>query len=74
MDYPVKAKKGTTITNSFHKNLDKSRRKPNKLWVDEGSNFTTDQCNLRQRKNRIYKCIQHIMKEYMLLLKDLLEF
>ena len=47
MDYPVKAKKGTTITNSFHKNLDKSRRKPNKLWIDEGSNFTTDQCNLR---------------------------
>ena len=70
----VKDKKGTTITNSFQEKLDKSRRKLNKLWVDIGSNFTIDQCNLRQKKKRIYKCIQHIMKEYMLLLKDLLEF
>ena len=43
----VKDKKGTTITNTFQKKLDKSRRKLNKLWVDIGSNFTIDQCNLR---------------------------
>ena len=43
----VKDKKGTTITNSFQKKLDKSIRKLNKLWVDICSNFTIDQCNLR---------------------------
>ena len=28
-----------TITNAFQKVLDKSNRKPNKIWVDEGSEF-----------------------------------
>ena len=31
---PLKDKKGITITNAFQKNLDKSKRKPNKIWVD----------------------------------------
>ena len=31
-------KKGT-ITNAFQKNLDQSDRKPNKIWVDKGSEF-----------------------------------
>ena len=31
--------KGIKITNTFEKTLDKSRRKPNKLWVDKGSEF-----------------------------------
>ena len=36
---PLKNKKGTTITNAFQKILDESKRKPNKIWVDEGSIF-----------------------------------
>ena len=32
-------KKGTTITNAFQKVLDESKRKPNKTWVDKGSEF-----------------------------------
>ena len=32
-------KKGITITNAFQKNLDESNCKPNKIWVDEGSEF-----------------------------------
>ena len=34
---PLKDKKGMTITNAFQKILDKSGRKPNKIWVDKGS-------------------------------------
>ena len=34
---PLKDKKGVTITNAFQKILDKSGRKPNKIWVDKGS-------------------------------------
>ena len=33
----LKDKKGITITNAFQKTLDKSNRKPNKMWVDKGS-------------------------------------
>ena len=36
---PLKDKKGTTITNAFQKILDQSNRKPNKTWVDKGSEF-----------------------------------
>ena len=34
---PLKDKKGISIVNAFQKKLDKSGRKPNKLWVDKGS-------------------------------------
>ena len=36
---PLKDKKGITITNVFQKILDESNRKPNKIWVDKGSEF-----------------------------------
>ena len=36
---PLKDKKGITITNVFYKLLDESKRKPNKIWVDKGSEF-----------------------------------
>ena len=36
---PLNDKKGTTITNSFSKTLDKSGRKPNKIWVDKCNEF-----------------------------------
>ena len=34
---PLKIKKGITITNAFQKMLGESRRKPNKIQVDKGS-------------------------------------
>ena len=34
---PLKDKKGVSIVNAFQKILDKLARKPNKIWVDEGS-------------------------------------
>ena len=35
----LKDKKDTTITNAFQKIVDESNRKPNKKWVDKGSEF-----------------------------------
>ena len=35
----LKNKKGITVTNAFQKTLDESKRKPNKIWVDKGSEF-----------------------------------
>ena len=36
---PLKNEKGVTIVNAFKTVLDNSRRKPNKIWVDQGSEF-----------------------------------
>ena len=35
----LKDKKGVSIVNAFQKILDDSNRKPNKIWVDKGSEF-----------------------------------
>ena len=35
----LKEKKGMTIANAFHKILNESGFKPNKIWVDKGSKF-----------------------------------
>ena len=35
----LKNKKGTTIANAFQSILDNSKRRPNKIWVDQGSEF-----------------------------------
>ena len=36
---PLKDKKGTSIVNALKKILSDSNRKPNKIWVDQGSAF-----------------------------------
>ena len=36
---PLNDKKGVSIVNAFQSILDKSGRKPNKIWVDQGSEF-----------------------------------
>ena len=36
---PLKDKKGVSIFNAFQRILKKSNRKPNKIWVDKGSEF-----------------------------------
>ena len=35
----LKDKQGVTITNAFKSILDNSKRKPNKVWTDQGSEF-----------------------------------
>ena len=36
---PLKDKKGISITNAFNKIIKQTGRKPNKIWVDQGSEF-----------------------------------
>ena len=36
---PLKDKKGVSIVDAFQKIFDDSNRKPNKIWVDKGSEF-----------------------------------
>ena len=36
---PLKDKKGISITNAFKKIIKQSNKKPNKIWVDQGSEF-----------------------------------
>ena len=36
---PLKDKKGISITNAFKKIIKQYGRKPNKIWVDQGSEF-----------------------------------
>ena len=35
----LKDKKGATIVNAFQSILDNSKKKPNKIWVDQGCEF-----------------------------------
>ena len=37
---PLKDEKGVSVVNTFQKILKESNRKPNKIWVDKGSEFT----------------------------------
>ena len=39
----LKDKKGVTIVNAFQSILNNSKRKPNKIWVDQGSEFYNNQ-------------------------------
>ena len=64
--------KRITITNSFQNILDESNDRPNKIWQIKADNFIIDQRNYGCRII-LEKCIQHLRKESMLLLKDLLE-
>ena len=36
---PLRDKKGASIANAFQSILHKSKRKPNKIWTDQGSEF-----------------------------------
>ena len=41
---PLKDKKGKTVLNAFNEIVNKSNPKPNKLWVDQGKDFTINLC------------------------------
>ena len=56
----------------FFKNLDETNRKPNKIWVDKGSRFYNRSMKSWLEKNAL-EMYEHIMKENLLLLEDLLE-
>ena len=50
---PVKRKKRVSIVNALQKKLDDSKRKPNKIWVDKGSEFYNDSFRKRLQDNDI---------------------
>ena len=50
---PLKDKKGTTIVNAFQSILDSSKRKPNKIWVDQGSEFYNNHFKIWLKDNSI---------------------
>ena len=47
----LKGNKDITITNAFQEILDQSCRKPNKIWVDKGSEFYNRSMILWQQDN-----------------------
>ena len=36
---PITVKKGVSVVDAFQKMLKESNRKPNKIWIDKGSEF-----------------------------------
>ena len=56
---PLKGKKGTTITNAFQKILNESNCKPNKIWVDKGSEFYNRSMKSWLEKNDIESYSTH---------------
>ena len=69
---PIKDKKGVSIVDAFKKTLKESNRKPNKIWVDKRSEFYNNSFK-KWLKDNVLKCTRYIMKENLLLQKDLLE-
>ena len=59
---PLKDKKGVSIVAAFQSILKQSNRKPNKIWVDKGSEFYSSSFK-NGYKRMILLCIQHIMME-----------
>ena len=68
---PLKDKKGVSFVYAFQKILDDSNRKPNKIWVNKGSEFYNNSFKKRLKDNDIE--MYSIHNEGKLLLKDLWE-
>ena len=56
---PLKDKKGNTISNAFQKILDESNRKPNKIWVNKGSEFYSRSMKSWLQGNNIETYLTH---------------
>ena len=52
----LKDKKGVSIVNGFQKILDKSERKPNKIWIDKGSQFYNNYFKKWLKVNDVEMC------------------
>ena len=56
---PLKDKKGVSIVTAFQSILKQSNRKPNKIWVDKGSEFYSASFKKWLRDNDIAMCSTH---------------
>ena len=61
---PLKENKGTTIANAFKGILGNSERKPNKIWVDQGSEFYNTQFKKWLKDNNIEMYSTHNEGKY----------
>ena len=68
---PLKDKEGVSVVNAFQSTLNKSNRRPNKICVDKGSEFYNRSMKSWLEKNDI-EMYSTQMKEYLLMLRDLL--
>ena len=59
MGFPLKYKKEVTTTNAFHKRLDKSNRKPNKIWIDKSNEFYNRSMKSFLQNNNIEMYLTH---------------
>ena len=69
---PIKNKKGTSIVNAFKKIISEGQRKPNKIWVDQGSEFYNQSFKDFLKINNI-EMYSTYNERKLLLLRDLLE-
>ena len=69
---PIKDKKGVSIVHAFQKILKESNKKPNKIWVDKGSEFYSNSFKKWLKHNDIEMYSLH-NEGNILLQKDLLE-
>ena len=53
---PLKVKKGVSIVNAFQKILNSSKRKPNKIWADQGSEFYSNLFKKFLKENNLEMC------------------
>lgn len=65
---PLKGRKGSSITDAFEDIVKKYKRKPEHLWVDQGSEFYNKTFKEWLDK-MISRCIHHSIKVKLLLLK-----
>ena len=72
MSRSLKDKKGITITNAFNFFFDESNHKPNKIWVDKGSEFYNKSMKSRLQDNDVEMYSMH-NEDNLLFLKDLRE-
>ena len=56
---PLKDKKGISIVNAFQKILKEFEHKPNKIWVDKGSEFYNNSFKKWLKDNDIEMCLIH---------------
>ena len=61
---PLKDKKGISITNTFQNILKVSNRKPNKIWVDQGSEVTNSSSKKWLKDNDIEMYSIHNEEKY----------
>ena len=52
----LKDQKETTTVNAFQSILDNSKRKPNKIWVDQGSEFYNTHLKKWLKDNDVEMC------------------